>query len=51
MTELTEQQKKALALNKHISVTANGGSGKTRVLVERYFEAVKSGSQSKKFSA
>ncbi len=43
MAGLTDQQKKALALDKHVSVTANAGSGKTRVLVERYVEAVKSG--------
>ncbi len=43
MAELTDQQKKALELDKHISVTANAGSGKTRVLVERYVEAIKSG--------
>ena len=43
MTVLTEQQRKALALEKHISVTANAGSGKTRVLVERYVEAIKGG--------
>ncbi len=44
MAGLTDQQKKALTLDKHISVTANAGSGKTRVLVERYVEAIKSGS-------
>ncbi len=43
MTGLTDQQSKALALDKHISVTANAGSGKTRVLVERYVGAVKDG--------
>ncbi|HQT90601.1 MAG TPA: UvrD-helicase domain-containing protein, partial [Candidatus Kryptobacter bacterium] len=43
MTELTDQQKKALELDKHISVTANAGSGKTRVLVERYVSAARSG--------
>ena len=43
MAGLTEQQKKALNLDNHISVTANAGSGKTRVLAERYVEAVKSG--------
>ncbi len=43
MAGLTEQQKKALALDKHISVTASAGSGKTRVLVERYVESVRSG--------
>jgi ATP-dependent helicase/nuclease subunit A len=43
MAGLTEQQKKALNLDRHISVTANAGSGKTRVLTERYVEAVKMG--------
>ena len=43
MIELTDQQKKALELDKHISVTANAGSGKTRVLVERYVSAARSG--------
>jgi len=43
MAELTEQQKRALNLDNHISVTANAGSGKTRVLTERYVEAVRSG--------
>ncbi len=43
MAGLTEQQKKALNLEKHISVTANAGSGKTLVLTERYIEAVRSG--------
>lgn len=43
MAELTDQQKKALELDKHISVTANAGSGKTRVLVERYIEAIRNG--------
>ncbi len=43
MAGLTEQQKKALELDSHISVTASAGSGKTRVLVERYVEAVRSG--------
>lgn len=43
MAGLTEQQKKALNLENHISVTANAGSGKTLVLTERYIEAVKSG--------
>lgn len=43
MAGLTEQQSKALELDKHISLTANAGSGKTRVLVERYLSAVRSG--------
>ena len=33
---LTPHQKQALSLATHLSVTANAGSGKTRVLVERY---------------
>lgn len=32
----TENQQKALDFNKHLSVTANAGSGKTTVLVNRY---------------
>ncbi len=40
---LTSGQEKALELEKHISVTANAGSGKTRVLVERYVEAIRNG--------
>ncbi len=43
MVGLTDQQGKALQLEKHISVTANAGSGKTRVLVERYVAAVRDG--------
>ncbi|HUI31499.1 MAG TPA: UvrD-helicase domain-containing protein [Candidatus Acidoferrales bacterium] len=43
MAGLTEQQHKALNLEDHISVTANAGSGKTRVLTERYVEAVRNG--------
>jgi len=34
--QLTEQQLKALDLQRHIVVTAGAGSGKTTVLVERY---------------
>ncbi len=43
MAGLTEQQSRALQLDKHISLTANAGSGKTRVLVERYLNAVRDG--------
>jgi ATP-dependent exoDNAse (exonuclease V) beta subunit len=35
---LTDNQKKAHDLQRHLSVTANAGSGKTTVLVERYVE-------------
>lgn len=45
MVGLTGQQSKALQLEKHISVTANAGSGKTRVLVERFAAAVRSGAR------
>ena len=38
MTKLTEYQKAALAYNKHISLTANAGSGKTTVLAKRFVE-------------
>jgi len=34
---LTKEQRDALNLNLHISLNANAGSGKTSVLVERYF--------------
>ena len=36
MIRLTEQQRKALDLQRHIAVTAGAGSGKTTILVERY---------------
>lgn len=36
--ELTPHQKKALQRDKHISVTANAGSGKTFVLTQRFLE-------------
>ncbi len=38
MSTLTPHQKKALDYNKHISLTANAGSGKTFVLSKRYLE-------------
>ncbi|MCW8849165.1 MAG: UvrD-helicase domain-containing protein, partial [Melioribacteraceae bacterium] len=38
MANLTEYQKAALAYNKHISLTANAGSGKTTVLAKRFVE-------------
>jgi len=43
---LTPQQERALSQERHLSVTANAGSGKTRVLVERYLAIVLSGSAS-----
>lgn len=36
--QLTEQQHKALDLNRHLGVTAGAGSGKTTVLVQRYLK-------------
>jgi ATP-dependent helicase/nuclease subunit A len=38
MTILTEHQKAALNFDRHISLTANAGSGKTFVLSKRYLE-------------
>ncbi len=38
MKELTPQQKAALVFDKHVSVTANAGSGKTFVLSKRFVE-------------
>lgn len=38
MSILTEHQKAAMAYDKHISLTANAGSGKTTVLSKRYVE-------------
>jgi len=35
--QLTREQKLALLLDRPLAVIANAGSGKTRVLVERYF--------------
>jgi ATP-dependent helicase/nuclease subunit A len=43
---LTSSQQKALERSHHLSVTANAGSGKTKVLVERYVEILASGSAS-----
>ncbi len=40
---LTSSQQLALNTSHHLSVTANAGSGKTRVLVERYIEILTSG--------
>ncbi|MCB9057941.1 MAG: UvrD-helicase domain-containing protein [Calditrichae bacterium] len=39
--DLTLSQQAALALDKNISVTAGAGSGKTRILVERFLKIVK----------
>ncbi|MFI5202744.1 MAG: UvrD-helicase domain-containing protein, partial [Candidatus Kapaibacterium sp.] len=36
--EFTPSQKKALSTERHLAITANAGSGKTRVLVERYIK-------------
>jgi ATP-dependent helicase/nuclease subunit A len=41
--DLTPHQQRALATEHHVAVTANAGSGKTRVLVERYFRLVAGG--------
>ncbi|MBN1299727.1 MAG: UvrD-helicase domain-containing protein [Melioribacteraceae bacterium] len=38
MNQLTSYQKSALEYNKHISLTANAGSGKTFVLAKRYVQ-------------
>ena len=35
---LTDNQKKALDLTRHLSVTANAGAGKTAVLVRRFVD-------------
>ena len=40
MSQLTRVQELALALDKNVSVTAGAGSGKTRILVERYLKIV-----------
>ena len=40
---LTPQQQRALAGDRHLAVTANAGSGKTRVLVDRYLALVLNG--------
>jgi len=39
----TPHQERALETSRHIAVTANAGSGKTRVLVERYLRIVGNG--------
>jgi ATP-dependent helicase/nuclease subunit A len=43
---LTTHQQRALDHGRHLAVTANAGSGKTRVLVERYLDIVLSGTAS-----
>jgi len=40
MSNLTRTQQKALALDKHVSVTAGAGSGKTKILIERFLKIV-----------
>jgi len=40
MPNLTTSQQKALALDKNISITAGAGSGKTKILVERFLKIV-----------
>lgn len=40
---LTPDQERALALDRHCAVIANAGSGKTRVLTERYMRIVRDG--------
>ncbi|MBK8943795.1 MAG: UvrD-helicase domain-containing protein [Ignavibacteriae bacterium] len=40
MTQLTQFQKEALKFDKHISLTANAGSGKTTVLSKRFVEII-----------
>lgn len=43
MKELTKSQIRTLDISKHISVTANAGSGKTSVMVERFLYAIQMG--------
>ncbi len=43
MSYLTENQKKAHDIDRHLSVVANAGSGKTTVLVERYVDIIQYG--------
>ena len=38
--ELANSQKEALSLDRHLAITAGAGSGKTLVLVERYFRTL-----------
>lgn len=40
LSQDTHEQKIARALDRHISLTANAGSGKTRVLVNRYLDII-----------
>ncbi|HTY59597.1 MAG TPA: UvrD-helicase domain-containing protein, partial [Bacteroidota bacterium] len=41
--KFTPHQERALSFNTHLAVTANAGSGKTQVLVERYVRALLGG--------
>ena len=41
--KFTPHQERALSLDTHLAVTANAGSGKTQVLVERYVRALQGG--------
>jgi ATP-dependent helicase/nuclease subunit A len=43
MLRLTPEQQRALALDRHIAVIANAGSGKTSVLTQRYLTILRSG--------
>ena len=40
MNKFTKDQLSALDINRHIAVTANAGSGKTRILVARYIKII-----------
>lgn len=48
--KFTSEQKKALALNKNLIVTAGAGSGKTRILTARYLKIVNTFLQDNKYS-
>jgi len=42
--QLTPSQRKALDTSRHLAITANAGSGKTRVLVKRYVDILENNS-------